>query len=219
DSVTPEWSNTGGILEIVDKGAGGNWKEGTPRHNKFVERIASLQMHVIVCCRAKMKWEYSVDEKGKRQQVLLGIWPEQRDSFLYTFDILGDIDRETHICPFGNRCRPLVDQSFNLVPDLDNLQAPNPVSEIVTKWLSEGEPPVAPEEASDEDVDTLVKLLKEDGVKPERIEENFEKVKRVSRGVLPPEYVAEQTVKATKRIEAKMEKTKAAQSEAQEQLV
>lgn len=199
DSVTHEWNGSKGVLEIVDGKGGGNWKEGTPRHNKFIDRLMRLQMHLIVCCRSKMKYEYSIDERGKRRQEKLGIGPEQRDNFLYNFDVVGDIDAQTHLATFTNRCRPLVDQTFNLVPDLDDLKAPNPVAEILTLWLSEGDPPSVPEEATEEAVAELVALLEAEG-KGDKIEDGFQKIRRANRGVLPPDYVAKAIERARERL-------------------
>lgn len=204
DSATHEWNGSRGVLEIVDKGAGGNWKEATPAHNKFIDRMMRLQMHLIVCCRSKMKYEYSTDERGKRRQEKIGIGPEQRDNFLYNFDVVGDIDSQTHLVTFTNRCRPLVDKTFTLVPDLDDLTAPNPVAEILTGWLSEGEPPKPPDAASDDDVLELVGLLTDEG-KADQIDSVFEKIKIQNRGVLPVEWVAEKIEAAKVRAEARKE--------------
>lgn len=202
DSVSHEWNGTNGILSIVDSGGGGNWKVGTPRHNSFVDRMMRLQMHLIVCCRSKMKYEYSTDDRGKRKQEKLGIGPEQRDNFLYNFDVVGDIDAETHLTTFTNRCRPLVDKTFNLVPDLDNLQAPNPVAEILSKWLSEGDPPEPPKAAEEKDVEALRELLLSEGHDADLIEERFEVQRGKNRGVMSPQYVEEQSKKARDRIAA-----------------
>lgn len=203
DSVTHEWNNKGGILEIVDKGKGGNWKEGTPRHNSFVERLMACQMHLIVCCRAKMKYDYSTGDSGKLSIDKLGVGPEQRDSFLYEFDVVGDIEVKTHQATFSNRCRPLVDKTMNLVPDLDDLRAPNPVAQILTAWLSEGEPPEPPKAAAPETVEALRALLLEDGHEESLIEQRFAVAAQKNRGVISPEYVEEQTKKAQERIATK----------------
>lgn len=207
DSATHEWNGKGGVLEIVDKGAGGNWKEGTPRHTKFLERIASMQMHTIVCVRAKMKYDYSQQEVDGRKRLViskLGIGPEQRDNFPYEFDVVADIDVDTHTAHFSNRCRPLVGKTMNLVPDPDNLRMPNPVAEILTSWLSEGDPPEPPNAASDDDVLELVGLLTDEG-KADQIDSVFEKIKIQNRGVLPVEWVAEKIEAAKVRAEARKE--------------
>lgn len=201
DSVTHEWSGSKGVLSIVDSGGGGNWKVGTPRHNAFVDRLMRVQMHLIVCCRSKMKYEYSTVD-GKRKQEKLGIGPEQRDNFLYNFDIVGDIDADTHLATFTNRCRPLVDKTFNLVPDLDDLRAPNPVSEIITNWLSEGEPPEETKVADVADVENLRSLLLEEGLEEEKIERGFALARRANRGQLHPDWVVEKTEAAAMRVAA-----------------
>lgn len=203
DSVTHEWSGSKGVLEIVDSKGGGNWKEGTPQHNKFVDRLMRLQMHLIVCCRSKMKYEYSVGDNGKRKQEKLGIGPEQRDNFLYNFDVLADIDAQTHLATFTNRCRPLVDKTFNLVPNVDDLNAPNIVAEILTTWLSEGDPPTAPEAATEESIEELRKALEEEGFQADVIEERFAKARRSNRGQIHPDYISENLTKSAERVAAK----------------
>lgn len=202
DSVTHEWNGANGILTIVDKGSGGNWKEGTPRHEKFVNRLMRLQMHLIVCCRSKMKYEYSVVD-GKRKQEKLGIGPEQRDNFLYNFDVVGDIDAQTHQVTYTNRCRPLVDKTFNLVPDLDDLRAPNEVADILTKWLSEGDPPTPPPTADPDDVSVLRGLLIAEGIDEENIDKGFAVARRANRGELHPDWVTRKTAEAIERANAK----------------
>lgn len=206
DSVSHEWNGSRGVLEIVDKGSGGNWKEGTPRHNKFVDRLMQVQMHLIVCCRSKMKYEYTTNEAGKRKQEKLGIGPEQRDNFLYNFDVVADIDAGTHLATFTNRCRPLVDKTFNLVPDVDDLRAENQVATILTSWLSEGEPPTPPEPppaADDADVEALRELLRAEGLADDVIEQGFALGRRANRGALHPDWVAEKTQAAKLRAAAK----------------
>lgn len=216
DSATHEWNNTGGILEIVDKGKGGNWKEGTPAHNKFTNRIAHCQMHVITCVRSKMKYEWQ-DEDGKKVQPRrLGIGPEQRDNFLYDYDVEGDIDQQSHLCSFLHRSEPgrpapLNGVVLSLIPrneegELDP-SAPNPVADILTKWLSEGEPmpepPAPPEAATDLDIENLRGLLTQEGFAADVIDEKFAAQRSKNRGVMSVEYVVEQTEKSLKRLQAK----------------
>lgn len=205
DSVSHEWNGSRGVLEIVDSKGGGNWKEGTPRHNGFVDRLMRLQMHLIVCCRSKMKWDYSTGSDGKRKQEKLGIGPEQRDNFLYNFDVVGDIDASTHLTTFTNRCRPLVDRTFNLVPDLDDLKAPNEVAGIITTWLSEGDAPEPVQVADPGDVDELVGLLIAEGITLDKVEKGFERYRRENRGELHPDLIATKLEEARARAAAASE--------------
>lgn len=211
DSVSHEWNGSRGVLEIVDSKGGGNWKEGTPRHNSFVDRLMQLQMHLIVCCRSKMKYEYSTDERGKRKQEKLGIGPEQRDNFLYNFDVVADIEAETHLATFTNRCRPLVGKTFNLVPDLDDLHAENQVANILTGWLSEGDPPEAPQAATEEAIAELRVLLLAEGITEDQVDRGFAVARRENRGKLHPEYIALKKAEAQQRVEEDRAKEAAAE--------
>jgi hypothetical protein len=126
----------------------------------------------------------------------LGIGPVQDDSTIYEFDVVCDIDSATHLATFTNRCAPLVDTTRSLVPGDD-------VAEILTAWLSEGEPPVAPEAAGDAEVKELRESLLAEGIKTEVIDEKFAVARRENRGVLSPAYVTEQYGKSQQRLERK----------------
>lgn len=73
DGLTPFWSKSGGVLEIVDKSGG--WasagKTVTPRFNALVDAICNAPVHVIMTLRAKMKYviEGAVDEATGKQRV------------------------------------------------------------------------------------------------------------------------------------------------------
>lgn len=206
DSVTHEWNGTGGTLEIVDRGKGSNWKEATPRHNKFTNRIANAQLHVICCVRSKMQYEWT-NKDGKVDPKRIGIGPVQRDDFPHGFDIEAEIDAETHLAKITKtRNFPTLDQKVvNLVPDPENLKAANPISQAISLWLSEGEPPKPPEAASDEDVERLRALLLQDGIDEADIDRGFAVACRQNRGVLHPDYVSEKAAAAEKRLATKAE--------------
>lgn len=202
DSISHEWIGQGGILNQADRF--GDWKTVRPKHNAFVESMLAAQLHIIVCCRAKMKWEVGEEERpggGKPKQTItkLGLGPVQSDDIIYEFDILGSIDVATHDCTFSNRCELLVDKTFSLVPG-------DEVAEIITRWLSEGEPVAPPEAADPLAVEQLFALLIEDGHEAEVIAGRFDEVKRLNKGVLPPEYVVEATNKTIERLAAKLDR-------------
>lgn len=202
DSVSHEWMGQNGILSQADRF--GDWKTVRPKHNAFVESMLAAQLHIIVCCRAKMKWEVGEEERpggGKPKQTItkLGLGPVQSDDIIYEFDILGSIDVATHDCTFSNRCELLVDKTFSLMPG-------DEVADIITRWLSEGEPVAPPEAAEQVAVENLFNLLIEDGHEAEVISARFDEVKRLNRGVLTPEYVADATVKAQGRLAAKQDR-------------
>ncbi|MGN6659096.1 MAG: AAA family ATPase [Achromobacter mucicolens] len=81
DSVSHEWNGLGGVLDIVDghqKSIHG-WKDGKPRHKKFMNVLLQSDMHIIVSIRAAQKTDWK-DPKNPRS---LGIMPVQQDEFMF----------------------------------------------------------------------------------------------------------------------------------------
>lgn len=198
DSFSHEWMGTNGVLQLVDKKFG-NWKEVRPRHSALVDRIMAAEMHVICCVRSKMKYEVGEEEyvdrggqtKTRQQITKLGIGPVQDDAIIYEFDIVADIDARTHEATFSNRCAPLVDTTRLIDAD---------VAAIISRWLSEGDPPEAPETATDEAVAELRASLVKEGFAEEVIDERFAAARVQNRGRLHPDYVAEKLAESTKRL-------------------
>lgn len=202
DSFSHEWVGKNGTLQLADRF--GAWKEVRPLHTSVLERIASSQAHIICCIRSKMKYGVTMEPRasgqGERQVIeKLGLGPVQDDAIIYEFDVLADVDIATHEALFSNRCDPLVGKTMMLDAA---------VAEILTSWLSEGEPPVIPEEASQEEISKLIELLQENGITSERIESGLASARSKSKGVLTPEYVREQVAKQEQLRDAKKETTK-----------
>jgi hypothetical protein len=193
DSISHEWMGTNGILQQADRF--GEWKVVRPKHNAFVEGLLACPAHVIVTCRAKMKYEVSEQEvNGRTRQVIskLGLGPVQSDDILYEFDVVGMVDAGTHDVTFSNRCDPLVDTTRAMVPG-------DEVAEILSRWLSEGSPPEPTPVAEPDAVTALVELLLGEGVEAAVIEKGFTAAKRANKGQLHPEWVAEKTAAARER--------------------
>lgn len=104
DSMTHEWSGTGGCLEINDQLARskyrGNtwsaWNEVTPRHRKFVDTILQSKMHMICTMRSKADTAQEKDGSGKTKVVKVGMKTEQRDGMDYEFTLVFDISADGH---------------------------------------------------------------------------------------------------------------------------
>lgn len=134
DSVTHEWSGTGGCLELNDEVARtrfrGNswsaWSETTPRHRKFIDAILQTDMHIITTTRAKTE---TVQGEGKKI-LKLGMKAEQRDGFEYELTIGLDVVHENHF----------------VVPTKDRTKLFNPNGEVlvaetgerILAWLNDG---------------------------------------------------------------------------------
>lgn len=105
DSITPEWSGIGGILQlnqqIADAKFRGNtwsaWSETDPRHRRFVDKINQCGMDVIVTMRSKTETAQEKDSHtGRTKVVQLGMKAEQRDNIIYEFTTVLDLIHEKH---------------------------------------------------------------------------------------------------------------------------
>lgn len=200
DSATHEWYGTNGITQLASRF--GDWAKARPLHQKFVDRMQTLQMHVIVCTRAKMKYEQVTVDDGKGGTkpavVTLGVGPMQDADFQYEFSLAGQIDRASHEVEWTGHIDALEGTTTTLVgEDADS------VAETVSGWLSQGNPMAEIEAATEEAIAELVASLTAEGIKPEVIEEKFAVARRENRGALHPEYVAKQHEQSKGRIAKK----------------
>lgn len=195
DSVSHEWR---GVLNLADRF--GDWKTVRPLHNGFVERMTRLNAHLIVCCRAKMKYEVEMDERdGRSRQTVttLGVGPTQDAELQYEFNLVGQLEVGTHDCTLSGHVDGLVDTVVNFSTDADEVAAK------YTKWLAEGTPIEIPVAAGAEEVKALVQSLLSEGLAEEKVEAGLAAARREARGVLTPEYVATQYAKSQQRLERK----------------
>jgi len=133
DSTTHLWSGAGGLLEQQGHAAkrSGNsytaWREITPKHNRFVEKMLQTPMHVIATMRAKQEYVQEKNQStGKSSIRKLGMEPEQRKGMEYEFTTFFSINAEHEA--FGSKDRTtLFDQkTFKITPQ---------VGRDVMKWL------------------------------------------------------------------------------------
>lgn len=99
DSTSPEWDGKGGCLELQQK-AGGTyqaWAKVTPRHDAFINKIATSPIHLIATMRGKDQYEVEKDDKGKMSVRKLGVGAKQRDGFEYEFTCTFTIDNKSHM--------------------------------------------------------------------------------------------------------------------------
>lgn len=104
DSITHEWSGSGGCLELNDEIAKskfrGNtwsaWNETTVRHRAFLDRMMQSKMHIIATIRSKTETAQQESITGKKQVVKLGMKAEQRDGIEYELTTVLDIVHEGH---------------------------------------------------------------------------------------------------------------------------
>lgn len=99
DSTSPEWDGKGGCLELQQK-AGGTyqaWAKVTPRHDAFINELATSPIHLIATMRGKDQYEVEKDDRGKTSVKKLGVGAKQRDGFEYEFTCTFTIDQKTHM--------------------------------------------------------------------------------------------------------------------------
>lgn len=99
DSMTHEWSGKGGCLEMHSKIPGNSytaWRQITPRHENFLDKIIDSPIHIFATVRGKDKYVLEeVNGKQTPRKVPLGY--EQRDNTEYLFTVSFMIDQDSHI--------------------------------------------------------------------------------------------------------------------------
>ena len=144
DSITHEWSGSGGCLELVDevskaKFRGNNWSawsEVTPRHRAFLDSILHTKMLVIVTLRSKTETA-QVEDGGRKKVVKLGMKTEQRDGFEYELTTVLDLSHDGHFATASK------DRS-GLFSDKDPERISIDTGKRLLAWLNSGAAP-APE--------------------------------------------------------------------------
>ncbi len=136
DSTTHAWSGTGGLLEQQGNTAKrtGNswtaWRDVTPQHNKFIEKMLQSNMHIIATMRSKTEYVQEKDQSsGKITVRKIGMNPIQKDGMEYEFTLFLEIDAEHQA--FGSKDRTSIyDQKyFTITPD---------VGKQLMEWLNSG---------------------------------------------------------------------------------
>lgn len=137
DSTTHLWSGEGGLLEkqntIAAKSKSGNsytaWREVTPDHNRFVERMLQVGCHVIATIRSKMEYVQDKDENGNTRVRKLGLKPVQRDGMEYEFTVFLDIDENHKAIASKDRTSLLDGKMFTITPN---------IGKELMEWLESG---------------------------------------------------------------------------------
>lgn len=134
DSITHEWSGSGGCLEINDITAKtqfkGNtwsaWSQTTPRHQAFIDKLISSKLHIIATMRSKTE---TVQENKKVFKV--GLKAEQRDGMEYEFTTILDISHGSHLTTASKDRTKLFmgADPFVITPD---------VGQSLNDWLNTG---------------------------------------------------------------------------------
>lgn len=95
DSITHEWEGSGGCLESAENGSKNGfvgWKNVTPWHRAFIDKMRSSRLHIIATMRSKQDYVIEQNEKGKSQPRKVGTKSVQREGTDYEFGLILDID-------------------------------------------------------------------------------------------------------------------------------
>lgn len=134
DSLTHEWSGTGGVIDIADNAPQtvyGGWHIATPRHQKFIEILLHKQINIIATCRMKQGYEIVKNRKGKdtpqKTQQLVFVQKEGIEyEFTLGFQLLGD-----------GMAVPLKDRT-SLFQGQPTIQLNQAVGEKLARWATSG---------------------------------------------------------------------------------
>jgi hypothetical protein len=141
DSLSHAWAGSGGALELKDRKGGNSftaWKDITPMHNAMIEAILRSPAHVIATMRTKVAYILEEQTNSKTGAIIqvpkkVGMEPVQRQGMEYEFDIVADMDNETHTLKVTKSRCPAVDGVISVKPGAEFIQP-------VKQWLEEGVP-------------------------------------------------------------------------------
>ena len=163
DSISHEWAEEGGCLEIHDKINGKNgftdWGKVTPRHNAFVSAILDAKAHVICCGRVKDDVVLVTNDKGKQAPEKVGFKPITRNGFDYEMTVCFSLDVRHNMTPTKDRT--------GLFDGADPFLATPETGAILKQWANSGKEKPKPIRTQSQLVDDVRILWKEMGFTPE----------------------------------------------------
>lgn len=147
DSITHEWSGSGGCLELNEETARakyrGNtwsaWNETKARHRAFIDDLLVCPAHVIVTMRSKTETA-QVEINGRKQVQKLGMKSEQNDGIEYEFTTVLDLVHD------GNFALPSKDRTGLFPPNSDPFKLSENIGQNLAKWLESGKAPPTPQD-------------------------------------------------------------------------
>lgn len=138
DSMTHEWTGSGGCLELVDSIARakfrGNtwsaWSELTPRHRAFIDAMLQSRCHVIATMRSKTDTVQTENDRGKKVVQKVGLKAEQRDGLEYEFTVVFDLSQD-HVAAASKDRTAMFSDPLTLTED---------TGRRIAEWLSSAKP-------------------------------------------------------------------------------
>lgn len=137
DSVSHEWEGEGGCLSIVDQHTNkftSGWKEVTPRHNKFIQKILSSPLHILTTSRRKQEYVLETNDRGKQVPTKVGLKEVQRDGFEYELTLSFDID----ISHYARVSKAIEGIDLGDIP----FKIDKEVGKTLMTWANEGDKPI-----------------------------------------------------------------------------
>jgi KaiC/GvpD/RAD55 family RecA-like ATPase len=138
DSISHEWIGPGGILEMNSKMGGNswaNWRFLTPRHDQFVDKITSSDIHMLCTLRGKDEYIQEQNEQGKTVPRKVGMGSQQRNGVEYEFHVAFNLNMDHVAIPDKDNTR-LFDGQLKMLTEEDGL--------AIAAWASTGRDSVAP---------------------------------------------------------------------------
>lgn len=135
DSSTHLWSGEGGLLDqqsSISKRTNNSWtawRDITPMHQHFVEKMLHTPMHIIATMRAKQEYVQDKDQNGKTTVKKLGLEPEQRKGMEYEFTTFFEISEDHTAFGSKDRTNTFDQKSFKITPL---------TGEMMMRWLEGG---------------------------------------------------------------------------------
>lgn len=137
DSFSHAWMGKDGELELAgrNKNSFAGWKDVRPLERRLIETILTCKCHVLVTMRSKTEWVMveKTNSQGRVSQSpeKMGTAPIQSSGIEYEFDIVGDMDVQSHTLRINkSRCSEIADQDF-LHPGTD-------FAHLIKGWLEKG---------------------------------------------------------------------------------
>lgn len=137
DSLSHAWVGEGGALDkqgAIAARSGNSytaWRTVTPEHNKLVDAMLQSKCHVIADIRAKMDYQQTVNDKGKKEVKAMGMGLQMRDGIEYEFTVAFMLDYEHVASATKDRTGLFDGRYFVITPD---------VGKAIYGWLSNGAP-------------------------------------------------------------------------------
>ena len=138
DSASHEWIGPGGILDLNSKMGGNswaNWRFLTPRHDAFIDKIVSTDVHLICTLRGKDEYVQETNEQGKVVPRKVGMGAQQRNGVEYEFHLTFNLNMDHVAVPEKDNTR-LFDGRLKVLTEEDGA--------AILEWATSGrDSPVA----------------------------------------------------------------------------